>query len=274
MIWLASKSIIEKIKPDLLHQAQQYKKTYGRAPRLAIILVGDDERSKKFIALKQAFASEVGVETKLFHYDATIAGNDLRGRIAPIVHCSANDAVIIQLPLPSSINPGTILGAVIRSKDVDGLSPDAVGDFVEGKALFLPPVAEAVEMLLAHYGIALEGKRVTVVGRGRLVGRPVALRLLQLGVLPCFTDRDDPFFEERLKNVDIVITGVGREPRFITGAMLKEGVAVIDVAGDVDIDSVAAKAAFLTPLHGGIGPLMVMLLIRNTIKAAISRKHS
>lgn len=273
MIWLESKEIIDKMKPDLVGQAEQFKKAYGRAPRLAIVWVGDNERSKKFIALKQAFAREVGVETKLFHYDATISGNDLRSRLTPIVHSSTHDAVIIQLPLPSPIDPSTILGAVTLKKDVDGLSPDAVGDFVEGKAIFLPPVAEAVEMLLAHYAIALEGKRVTVVGQGRLVGRPVAFRLLQLGVLPCLTDKDYPFLEERLKNADIVITGVGKAPRFITGEMFKEGVVVIDVAGDVDIDSAAQKAAFLTPHIGGIGPLTVMLLIRNTIKAAFMQKE-
>lgn len=273
MIWLEAKEIIDKIKPDLAAQAKKFKEAHGRAPRLAIILVGDDERSKKFIALKQAFAREVGVETKLFHYEATIAGNNLRNRLTPIVHSSTHDAVIIQLPLPSPIDPGTILGAITLKKDVDGLSPDAVGDFVEGKALFLPPVAEAIEMLLAHYAIALEGKRVTVVGQGRLVGRPVAFRFFQLGVLPCLADKDDPFLEERLKNADVVITGVGKEPRFITGDMLKEGAVVIDVAGDVDIESVAKKVAFVTPPIGGIGPLTVMLLIRNTIKAAFMQKE-
>jgi methylenetetrahydrofolate dehydrogenase (NADP+)/methenyltetrahydrofolate cyclohydrolase len=272
MIWLESKPIIEKAKPDLTRQAQAFKEAHGRAPRLAVILVGHDERSKKFIALKQAFARKVGVETKLFHYEAGISGNDLRSHLKDIVHSPANDAVIIQLPIPD-IDPKTILDAVILSKDVDGLSTEAIGDFVEGKALFLPPVAEAVEMLLTHYRIALAGKRVTIVGRGRLVGRPVALRLLQLGVFPCLTDRDDPFLEERLKNADIVIAGAGEGSRFITGAMLKEGVVVIDVAGDADLDSVASKAAFVTPRIDGVGPLTVMLLIRNTIQAAVAQRR-
>ena len=273
MIWLESKPIIEKIKPYLAGQVHAFKEAQRRAPRLAIVLVGDNERSKKFIALKQAFAREVGVETKLFHYEAGIGGNDLRARLTPIVHSPANDAVIIRLPLPPPIDPRTIFGAVTRKKDVDGLAPDSVGDFIEGKALYIPPVAEAVEMLLAHYDITLKGKRVVVAGQGRLVGRPVALRILQLGVSPCLTDRDDPFLEEKLKNADVVITGVGEDPRFITGDMLKDGVVVIDVAGDVDLDSVAQRAAFLTPQIGGIGPLTVMLLIRNTIRAAMFQRR-
>lgn len=273
MKWLEAKPIIEKIKPELARQARQFKEARGKAPRLAIIWVGDDKRSKKFIALKQAFADEIGVETKLFHYEAEIAGNDLRRRLAPIVHSPANDAAIIQLPLPSSIDTKTILGAVTRKKDVDGLSPDAIGDFVEGKALFFPPVAEAVEMLLAHYNISLEGKRVTVVGQGRLVGRPVALRFLQLGISPCLTDKDDPFLKERLQNADIVVTGVGDGTPFITGTMIKEGVVMIDVAGDVDLESTALKTAFLTPKIGGVGPLTVMLLMRNTIKAATLQRR-
>lgn len=269
MKWLESRAIIEKEKPELVRQAAQFKQEHGRAPCLAIILVGNDERSEKFVSLKQKFGEEVGVFVRLIRYEAGISGNTLRSELAGIVHNPANDAVIIQLPIPD-IDSKTILDAVTLAKDVDGLSTDAVGDFVEGKALFIPPVAEAVEILLGHHGITLLGKRIALVGLGRLVGRPVLLRLLQLGVFPCPTDIDDPFLQERLANADIVITGVGNKarPHFITGDMLKEGVVVVDIAGNVESESVARKASFLTPLRGGVGPLTVMLLIRNTIKAA------
>ena len=283
MIWLESKPIVEKMKEEDSNAVQ----ALGFSPRLVIVWVGENAVIEKFIKIKKRYASEVGVTVRENHVPADILGNALRALLYGIVHepegQPPNHGVVVQLPLPGHIDEATIFGAITPGKDVDMLTPLLMGKFLEGKSPWLPPVVAAIEALLRYYTISVRGKTAVVVGQGRLVGRPAAIWLGQQGARVFCTDKDDPQLAVAVRMADILIAGAGNAPRCITGDMLKEKVVVFDAAtseakdgmivGNVDIASSQEKVFAITPAKGGIGPLTVAFLIRNTIKAAMMRKN-
>lgn len=241
--------------------------------------IGEDAVIRKFVAQKKKIADELGVSFRTYEYPTDISTNELRKRIATIVHDADPDGIIIQLPLPPHINTQYILNSVPPEKDVDVLSARAVGDFAVGKSKVLPPVVGAIQALFQEYGIEYKVKHVVVVGAGMLVGKPVAAWLANEKVSFTVVDEHTPDIAEFTKKADILVSGVGR-PGLITGEIIKEGAVVIDagtsesagkVAGDVDFDSVAPKASFITPVPGGIGPLTVAMIYRNLFTLATQR---
>lgn len=284
MKWLEGKLIAEEINK------QTYKdlsKLVGPPPSLAIVVVGHNSVIEKFIALKERLAGELGINLRIHRFPESIAGNDLRRRLGVIVRNPRVNAVLAQLPFPKhtdskkDINPSTILGGITIQKDADGLSPRFGGNFLEGKSLVLPPVVEAVELLLARYEIPVRGQNIKIVGWGRLVGRMLSIWFTRQRAVTEVIPVDKENLSEAIrlckKNLpmaDIVVSGVG-SPGLIRGEMIKEGVAVIDagtsegeeghLVGDVDIESVSQKAGFLTPKIGGLGPIVVALLMRNVV---------
>ena len=284
MILLEGKSIAEKIKKTLATEVV----ALGYTPRLAIIVVGKNSVSEIFVKLKEKFANDIGAQTRRYEFDESITTNELRARMKDIVHEPQNRGVIVQLPLPAHIDAQSILNTVVPEKDVDVLSARAVGDFQVGKAKVLPPVAGAVRALFEKYNIGVHGKRVAVLGYGRLVGQPLALWCLREGGLVTIVSDEKNFDPAVLKNADIVISGIGI-PRFIKGEYIKDGAVVVDVGtsemagpprptstenlskrvgagemvGDVDFDSVSKRAAFITPTQGGVGPLTVATVFQN-----------
>lgn len=283
MIWLESKLIVEKMKEE----DRQAVRMLGFSPRLVIVWAGENAVIEKFIKIKKRYASEVGVTVREDHSQADILGNALRARIGGIVHepegQPPNHGVVVQLPLPRHIDEATIFGAITPEKDVDVLTPTLVGKFIDGKAPWLPPVVAAIEVLLGNYQISVRGKTVVVVGQGRLVGRPAAIWFWRQGARVFCTDKDDSQLAAVVREADILVTGVGEAPRLITEDMLKEGVVIFDagtsemadrtIAGNVDSESAEKKAFAMTPAQGGIGPLTVAFLIRNTIRAATLQRH-
>lgn len=284
MKWLEGQLIAEEINKQTY---EDLSKLDGPPPGLAIIVVGHNPVIEKFITLKEKLADKLGINLHLHRFSDHIAGNDLRRRLRAIVHNPYTNAVLVQLPFPhhadpkKNINPSTILGAITVQKDVDGLSSRFGGDFLEEKTLVLPPVVEAVERLLARYEIPSHGKNIWIVGWGRLVGRMLSIWFAQqravTGVIP--VDKVNLseailLCKKNLPAADIIISGVG-SPGLIHGEMIKEGAVVIDAGtsegegghlmGDVDIESVSQKAAFLTPKTGGLGPIVVALLMRNVV---------
>jgi methylenetetrahydrofolate dehydrogenase (NADP+) / methenyltetrahydrofolate cyclohydrolase len=188
-----------------------------------------------------------------------------------IVHEPRNTGVIVQLPLPQQIDAQAILNAITPEKDVDVLSARAVGNMAVGKSRIVPPVAGAVKLLLEHYSVEVRGKKMTVVGAGRLVGQPVAMWAMHAGAVVTVLHGAGQVNHEMLKDADIIVSGLGK-PRVITGDMVKEGVVVVDVGtsedggvlvGDVDQESVSKKASHMTPAQGGVGPLTVALVFQN-----------
>ena len=252
----------------------------GKKLRLAVVVVGENPVVRKFIEQKKKFGESIGIDVRIYPFDEKITTNELRKRMSEIVHEEKNTGVIIQLPLPSQINTQYILNSITPEKDVDVLSSRALGNFVSGKSQIMPPVAGAIRALLEEYGIDYKNKNIVTVGAGNLVGKPVAMWLLYekvtFGVVRSNTQNPQEF----LKYADIIISGVGR-PKFITGDMVKEGVVVIDagtsesegkLVGDVDFDSVAPKASFITPVPGGVGPVTVAILFKNLFTLAKEQK--
>ncbi|MEK7649888.1 MAG: bifunctional 5,10-methylenetetrahydrofolate dehydrogenase/5,10-methenyltetrahydrofolate cyclohydrolase [Patescibacteria group bacterium] len=272
MIFLEAQPVVEKMKSELATRVSGMQ----QKPRLAIVMVGESAPSKKFVELKEAFAKSIGVETQRYELPEDISTNSFRERMRDIVHESRNTGVIVQLPLPPQIDAQAILNAIVPEKDVDVLSARAVGNMAVGKSRIMPPVAGAVKLLFEHYGIDMVGKKMTVVGAGRLVGQPVAMWAMHAGAIVTVLHGADQVNQEMLKDADIIVLGLGK-PRIITGDMVKDGVVVVDVGtsedggvlvGDVDQESVSKKALYMTPAKGGVGPLTVALVFQNLITLA------
>ncbi|MBI5742546.1 MAG: bifunctional 5,10-methylenetetrahydrofolate dehydrogenase/5,10-methenyltetrahydrofolate cyclohydrolase [Candidatus Niyogibacteria bacterium] len=263
------KKLAEKIGDEL----RVAMATLARPPRLAIVLVGDDAPSKKFVERKRAFGEAIGVTVQVHEFSADITEEALAEKVAALAAHQENDGLIIQLPLPPRINAQRILDLVPKEKDADVLSAASTQDFAEGKSDILPPVVGAVARVFEEYNVAVRGKRAAVVGRGRLVGEPVALWLAREGATVSVITRQTAGPEEILRAADIIVSGVGK-PGMIKADMIKEGAVVIDAGtasaggdlrGDVDLESVAPKASLVTPTPGGVGPLTVAMVFKNLI---------
>lgn len=275
MVLLDGRSLAEKIIAEL---REEYRKILRRIS-LGAVVVGSDPVIAKFVAQKKKIAGELGVDFRMYEYRADISTNDLRANMAALAHQADLDGIIVQLPLPQGINAQSILNAVPAEKDVDVLSARAVGDFAVGKSLVLPPVVGAVKALLAEYGFSIAGQHIVILGAGRLVGKPIAIWLLNEKASFSVVEeaaRDISGFTER---ADILISGVGK-PGLVSADMIKEGAVIIDagtsesggkLVGDVDFKNVSQKAAFITPVPGGVGPLTVAMIYKNLLTLAKHR---
>ncbi len=277
MILLDGKKLSERIFVELKADVSAIKKKI----RLGVIVVGKDPAIEKFVAQKKKAAEEIGIDVRVYPFDAAITTNELRKRIAELVHEPKNTGIIIQLPLPGHINKQYILNAIPPEKDVDALSARAIGSFIVGKSNIMPPVAGAIKSLLEEYHIAYKNKHVAILGAGNLVGRPVALWFLQEGVSLSIITQETDLPEQLLHKADIVISGIGK-PHFVKGDMLKDNAVIIDagtsessgkLVGDVDPESVAEKASRLTPVPGGVGPVTVAMLLKNLVTLAKIKKR-
>ncbi|MEW5907583.1 MAG: bifunctional 5,10-methylenetetrahydrofolate dehydrogenase/5,10-methenyltetrahydrofolate cyclohydrolase [Patescibacteria group bacterium] len=246
------KKIAEEIKDSLKKEIDASKKKL----KLAIVQVGENEVSKKFIEQKQKFAEEIGVKTKIYNLPVDISTNKLRKKMAGIN--KLNDGVIIQLPLPEQVNTQYILNSIPAQKDVDVLS--------ENRSKCLTPVVGAIKEIFERNKIDVRGKDIVVIGRGILVGRPAAIWLIsQSATVSVLTSQTkNPEFYTR--NADIIISGVGK-PNLITPDMVKDGVIILDAGTPGDVDpAVAGKASIFTPVPGGIGPLTVAMIFKNLLE--------
>lgn len=242
---------------------------------LGVVAVSPNEISKKFIEQKRKRGEELGIQVRLYE-EAGDSSKKLRRRIADLVKKTGHDGWIIQLPLPEGLNAQYILNAIPEAKDVDVLSQKSIGALAVGRLPILPPVVGALRTILDNEGIALAGRKIVIVGAGRLVGRPVALWLLSQNLpFTVLTETSNDLAEE-LKNADIVVSGVGK-PRLIRGDMIKNGAILIDAGasvedgtmmGDVDRESVESKTGWLSPVPGGVGPLTVAYIFKNLVTLA------
>ncbi len=269
---LDGKKLSEKLLAGLKDEIQQS----GKQLSLAVVVLGDNPVVAKFILQKERIARDLNISFRRYEYEEAISTNELRKRIGVIVHDANPDGIIVQLPLPSSVNTQSILNSVPPEKDVDVLSARSLGNFFVGKSVVTPPVVGAIQLLFKEYGIEYQSKRVAVIGAGMLVGKPVATWLLNEKVSFSVVDIHSSDISAFTKDADIVISGVGK-PGLITGDMVGEGVIVIDagtselhgkLSGDVDFDSVSKKASCITPVPGGIGPLTVAMIFKNLFALA------
>jgi methylenetetrahydrofolate dehydrogenase (NADP+)/methenyltetrahydrofolate cyclohydrolase len=273
------KKIAEEIKEELKEQIAASPPAGGL--KLAIVQVGDDLVSKKFIERKIKFAEEIGIKTKVYNLPVDISTNKLRQKMAEISHIKENNGVILQLPLPSHINTQYVLNGIVPKKDVDVLSSRAFGNFSTNRSKILPPVVGAIKIVLDKAGVDLKGKYAVVIGRGILVGKPVAVWLISEGATFSVLNSKTKDISKFIKDADIILTGIGK-PHFITADMVKDGVIIIDagtsissqssvagsqtkIVGDVE-PAIAKKASIFTPVPGGIGPITVAMIFKNLLE--------
>lgn len=246
---------------------------------LATVQVGDDEASTIYIRLKHKAAAEAeiaSVDCKLPH---TITEEELLAEVAALNADDAIDGILVQLPLPDHVDEARVISAVDPVKDVDGFHPFNAGQLYLGRPTHVPATPLGVMALLAEYKIPLDGARAVVVGRSNIVGKPVAHLLLQAHatVVVCHTHTDD--LARETLDADVLVVAAGA-PEVVTADMVKSGSAVVDVGinrtdngvvGDVDADA-RSRAAFITPVPGGVGPMTIAMLLQNTVKAARYRR--
>jgi len=244
-------------------------------PRLAALRVGEDPGSKIYVRNKRRACAETGLDSIELHLDADISEPELLEHVQRLNEDPSVHGILVQLPLPDSIHPARVAAAIRPEKDVDGLNPQNAGKLLAGQPALYPCTPLGCIEILDRHGIQIEGARAVVLGRSEIVGKPVALLLLHrhATVTLCHSrTRDLP---ARVGEADIVIAAVGR-PRMVQGDWLKPGSAVIDVGinrvegklvGDVDFEGAQSRAGLITPVPGGVGPLTITMLLRNTLEA-------
>jgi len=266
------KAVAARIRAEVAEQVARM----DQAPGLATVLVGDDPASHIYVSGKHKACAEVGIASIRHDLPAETTEADLLDVIAQLNADPAVSGMIVQLPLPAHIDAARATSAVDPAKDVDGLTPTNAGLLVQGRDGLVPATPSGVMELLRAYDTPLEGAHAVVVGRSDLVGKPVGALLLaeNATVTTCHSRTRD--LAAVCRGADVLVAAVGR-PRLVTGDMVKEGATVIDVgmnrtaeglAGDVDFESAAARARAITPVPGGVGPMTIAMLLRNTLKAA------
>ena len=272
--------IAQEVRHSVRKEALDFKEKTGIVPGLAVILVGEDPASQVYVGRKAKACAEVGFLSREYKLSADTSEAKLLNIISELNADQVIHGILVQLPLPKHISTEKIIAAIDPHKDVDGFHPYNVGGLVSGNPLFVPCTPRGIMELIARTGIDLKGKEAVVVGRSNIVGKPMALLLLaqHATVTICHSrTKDLPAVTRR---ADVLIAAVGK-PHMIKANMVKEGAVVIDVgvnrlengklAGDVAFDEVAAKASFITPVPGGVGPMTIAMLMKNTLDAAIRR---
>jgi methylenetetrahydrofolate dehydrogenase (NADP+) / methenyltetrahydrofolate cyclohydrolase len=277
---LDGKKLAQQIRSELAEEVVEFIQNNGVVPCLAAVLVGDNPASEVYVRNKRGACEAVGIESQLHRLSGNASSDDLLQLVAKLNKDQEVHGILVQLPLPSQIDTARVLLAISPAKDVDMFHPENVGRLVQGRPRFLPCTPHGVQELLVRSGIEIAGRHVVIVGRSDIVGRPLSIILSQRGaggdatVTLCHSRSRD--LAEITRQADILVAAIG-QPKFITADMVKRGAVVIDVGinrtegglvGDVDFAGVSAVAGAITPVPGGVGPLTIAMLLRNTLAAA------
>lgn len=280
------KAISAQMKKEIAEEVAHIKSAGGKTPHLAAVLVGHDGGSETYVANKVRTCEEVGFKSSLIRFEDGVSEEELLACVDKLNNDADVDGFIVQLPLPKHISEQKVIEAIDYRKDVDGFHPINVGRMSIGLPCFLSATPAGIIELLKRYDIPTQGKHCVVLGRSNIVGKPVATLMMQKGypgdatVTVCHSRT--PNIKEICQSADIIIAALG-VPEFLKGDMVKEGVVVIDVGttrvpsvetksgfrlkGDVAFDEVSKKAAYITPVPGGVGPMTIISLMRNTLLA-------
>lgn len=248
---------------------------------LAVIIVGDDPASRIYVANKKKACEQLGIASFEYAFDKNVQASQIIEFIHTLNEEESVNGILCQLPLPSHIDEKAVINAIAPEKDVDAFHPVNVGKIMIGDYDFLPCTPAGVMEMLKFYGISVEGKRCVVIGRSNIVGKPMSMLLLHANgtVTVCHSKTES--LKDITQKADILVAAVGKA-KFVTADMVKEGAVVIDVGmnrengrlcGDVDFEDVAPKTSFITPVPGGVGPMTIAMLMKNTVTAA-KRKNS
>ncbi len=280
--------ILEQIKLEIAQRANVGKSI----PHLVAILVGTNGASETYVAAKVKACDEVGFRSTLIRYEESISENELLNKIRELNGDPEVDGILVQLPLPEHIRADLVISTIDPAKDVDGFNPESVGRMVQSLPAFVSATPYGIMLLLEYNKIETKGKHAVVIGRSNIVGRPISILLSNntnpgnCTVTICHSQTTN--IKEICLSADIIIAAIGK-PGYVTAEMVKEGATVIDVGitrvqdssrktgfrlkGDVDFDSVAPKCAWITPVPGGVGPMTIAALMKNTLKANIQRNY-
>ena len=276
-------SVSQKIKQEIKEDVTKIVQSGKKAPHLAAILVGENGASKAYVNSKVKDCKEVGFTSSLLKFPDTICENELLEEIKKLNENEEIDGFIVQLPLPKGIDQEKIIMAIDPKKDVDGFHPENFGKMALEMDSLLPATPFGIMQLLERYNIDTKGKKCVVIGRSRIVGRPMSILMSAKGTDATVTliHSHTPNIEEYTQKADIVIVALGI-PNYLKGEMIKEGAVVIDVGitrvnddsergyhlvGDVDFEACEKKASFITPVPGGVGPMTRAMLMKNTLLA-------
>ena len=270
---LVSASIRDSIKASV----SEFIAKHGVTPGLAVILVGEDPASKVYVRNKHKACMDAGINSLQIELPAETTMEELLAKIDELNRDDSVHGILVQLPLPKHIDEDKIINAIAQHKDVDAFHPANVGKIMTGKYDFLPCTPAGIMSLLDFYGVEIEGKSCVVIGRSNIVGKPMSLLLLERNGTVTVTHSRTKNLAEVASSADILVVAIGR-PNFVTADFVKDGAVVVDVGinrlpngklvGDVDFEAVSEKASLITPVPGGVGPMTITTLLRNTLKAA------
>ncbi len=266
-----------EIRAELREEIHAYTQLQGRPPGLAIVLVGGDAASGVYSKAILRIANDVGVAARLEQLSAQVSSDELRAMLLHLNNDEATQGIIVQMPLPAHLAQKMVADTIAASKDIDGISPRSAGNLFLGLPSFLPSTAAAVVEILERTKTPLEGKRVVILGRSNVVGKPLAMMLLQKNATVTVCHSRSANLATITRQADVLVAAIGRA-KMITAEMVRPGAVVIDVGinalpeggivGDVDVASVREVASALTPTPGGVGPLTNVLLLKQCVQAA------
>lgn len=291
MVILDGKATSAAIKEEIAEEVSKRVANGYKRPHLAAVLIGDDGASQTYVNSKVKACEKCGFDSTLIQQPATSSEAEVLQIVDQLNNDDAIDGFIVQLPLPDHIDEQKVIEAVRRDKDVDGFHPENIGRMVLSLPTFLPATPYGILQLLERYDVPTSGKHCVVIGRSHIVGSPMSI-LMARNTYPgnstvtlCHSRTTN--LKEMVQSADIIVAALGK-PEFVSADMVKEGAVVIDVgisripdeskkrgyrlAGDVAYDEVAPKCSFITPVPGGVGPMTIASLLKNTLKAAASKK--
>lgn len=270
------KLLAAKLREEVKVDAEKFEREYGRKIGLAVILAGENPASKIYVCNKIAACEETGVKSMEYYLPDSVTTEELVELVETLNADENVDGLLVQLPLPAGVNEKAVLGAVAPGKDVDGFHAVNAGNHMLGNPCLAACTPSGVMELIKSTGTNIAGKHAVVVGRSNIVGKPVALMLLSENATVTVCHSRTQNLADYTRSADILVVAVGKK-EFITGDMIKPGAVVIDVGmnredkklyGDVEYATAAEKAAFITPVPGGVGPMTITMLLKNTVKAA------
>lgn len=274
---LDGKAVSAKLRGKIKENVEKYKNNSGKDIGLAVVMVGENPASAIYVRNKIKACEEVGIKSFSYYLPEKASQNDVERLVLSLVEDNAINGILVQLPLPEHINAEKVLGLIPAKKDVDGFSAENTGKLCLGEECLVACTPHGVMKILEEYGVEVKGKRAVVVGRSNIVGKPMAMLLLNADATVTVCHSKTKNLQEECKNADIIVAAIGK-PKFITGEMVKDGAVVVDVGmnrdengklcGDVDFDKVKDKCSYITPVPGGVGPMTITMLMFNTLQAA------
>lgn len=278
---LNGKKLAQKLQQEMTQEVTELKEK-GLQPGLAVVLVGEDPASQVYVRNKERAANNIGMYSVVYRLPETTSEADLITKIEELNHDDKVHGILVQLPLPKHINEDLVLDTIDPAKDVDGFHPMNLGSLFAGKPTMIPCTPAGIMELIKLSGLDLAGKNAVIIGRSNIVGKPMAHLLLQANATVTICHSKTKDLPKVAKQADVLVVAIGRA-NFVTADFVKEGAVVIDVGinrdennkltGDVKFDEVAPLTSYITPVPGGVGPMTITMLMRQTIDAAKRKEN-